>query len=75
MAREYKIGERFEYLGATFETVKEQKHINQSQGTCRGCAFFEMDEYNVTGRCVCADMICDKAERSDRTDVKFIAVG
>jgi hypothetical protein len=74
MAREYKIGERFGYLGVTYETVKEQKHINQSEGTCRGCAFFEMDEYNVLGRCVRPDMICDKAERSDKTDVKFVEV-
>lgn len=75
MAREYKIGERFEYLGETFETIKEPiDHIRSNHGTCRGCAFFEMGEYDVLGQCVRPDMLCDKAERSDGTDVKFIAI-
>lgn len=64
MAREYKIGERFEYLGATYEAVK-------AHDLCEGCDFYRQD---LRHPCVRPDMICDKAERSDRTDVKFIAV-
>ena len=60
MAREYKIGERFEYLGETFETVEDSE-------VCRGCAFYNED-------CLRPELTCDPSERSDGKSVKFIAV-
>ena len=79
MAREYKIGERFECFGFTYETVEDELPYSAggerfAYGTCHGCAFYEMDEYGVVGRCVRPDMLCDKAERSDGKGVKFKAV-
>lgn len=64
MAREYKIGERFEYLGDTYEAVEDHDF-------CEGCAFYVRGLHYP---CVRPDMVCDAFERSDKTDVKFKVV-
>lgn len=68
MAREYKIGERFKYLGATFETVEDT-------GVCEKCAFAnEGWRWQELTPCLRPELACDASERSDGKSVKFIAV-
>lgn len=68
MAREDKIGERFEYLGATFETVEDT-------GVCKKCAFAnEGWRWRELTPCLRPELSCDASERSDGKSVVFINV-
>ena len=62
---ERKIGETFEYMDSTIQTINDG-------GTCEGCFFYNMHCYKkdieaITGECL-------DNYRDDKTNVKFIKI-